>query len=128
MLQARAQVGHQSGSWGTVQPGRQPTHAASLRMLGQGSKHVGSTGPGNGLGRHLGPCGHTRFPQVQNKISSLISIKVFIRNIIHIVVPPIGLQTPLVPWVLSLAPSLRALYSIGGSTIWTNQYPPELCL
>lgn len=26
-------------------------------MFGQGSKHVGFTGPGNGPGRHLGPCG-----------------------------------------------------------------------
>ena len=30
----------------------------------------------------------------------------------HIVVPPIGLQTPLAPWALSLAPSLGALCSI----------------
>jgi hypothetical protein len=30
----------------------------------------------------------------------------------HIVVLPIGLQTPLAPWVLSLAPSLGALCSI----------------
>jgi hypothetical protein len=28
--------------------------------------------------------------------------------LVHNVVPPIGLQTPLVPWVLSLAPSLGA--------------------
>ena len=39
-----------SGSQGIVQPGRQPTHAASLCMLRQGSKQ-------------LGPCGHTRFLQ-----------------------------------------------------------------
>ena len=32
--------------------------------------------------------------------------------LIHIVVPPIGLQNPLAPWVLSLAPSLGALCSI----------------
>jgi hypothetical protein len=32
--------------------------------------------------------------------------------LVHIVVPPIGLQTPLGPWVLSLAPSLGVLYSI----------------
>ena len=32
--------------------------------------------------------------------------------LVHIVVPPIGLQTPLAPWVLSLAPSLGALCSI----------------
>ena len=29
--------------------------------------------------------------------------------LIHIVVPPIGLQTPLAPWVLSLDPPLGAL-------------------
>jgi hypothetical protein len=32
--------------------------------------------------------------------------------LVHIVVPPIGLQTPLAPWVLSLALSLGALFSI----------------
>ena len=29
--------------------------------------------------------------------------------LVHIVVPPIGLQNPLAPWVLSLAPPLGAL-------------------
>ena len=29
--------------------------------------------------------------------------------LVHNVVPPIGLQIPLAPWVLSLAPSLEAL-------------------
>jgi hypothetical protein len=29
--------------------------------------------------------------------------------LVHIVVPPIGLQIPLAPWVLSLAPPLGAL-------------------
>ena len=32
--------------------------------------------------------------------------------LVHIVVPPIGLQTPLAPWVLSLVPPLGALWSI----------------
>ena len=32
--------------------------------------------------------------------------------LVHIVDPPIGLQTPSAPWVLSLAPSLGALCSI----------------
>jgi hypothetical protein len=32
--------------------------------------------------------------------------------LVHIVVPPIGLQIPLVPWLLSLAPPLGALWSI----------------
>jgi hypothetical protein len=32
--------------------------------------------------------------------------------LVHIVVPPIGLQMPLAPWVLSLAPPLGALWSI----------------
>jgi hypothetical protein len=32
--------------------------------------------------------------------------------LVHIVVPPIGLQTPSAPWVLSLAPPLVALCSI----------------
>jgi hypothetical protein len=32
--------------------------------------------------------------------------------LVHIVVPSIGLQTPLSPWVLSLAPALGALSSI----------------
>ena len=40
--------------------------------------------------------------------------------LVHIVVPPIGLQIPLAPWVLSLAPPLGALR--------TNQYPQRLCL
>jgi hypothetical protein len=29
--------------------------------------------------------------------------------VVHIVLPPIGLQIPLAPWVLSLAPPLGAL-------------------
>jgi hypothetical protein len=32
--------------------------------------------------------------------------------LVHIVVPPMGLQTPSAPWVLSLAPSLGTLWSI----------------
>jgi hypothetical protein len=32
--------------------------------------------------------------------------------LVHIVVPPIGLQFPLAPWVFSLAPPLGALWSI----------------
>jgi hypothetical protein len=32
--------------------------------------------------------------------------------LVHIVVPPIGLQFPLVTWVLSLVPPLWALWSI----------------
>jgi hypothetical protein len=32
--------------------------------------------------------------------------------LVHIVVLPMGLQTPSAPWVLSLAPSLGILYSI----------------
>jgi hypothetical protein len=32
--------------------------------------------------------------------------------LVHIVVPPIGLQFPLVPWVPSLVPPLGALWSI----------------
>jgi hypothetical protein len=32
--------------------------------------------------------------------------------LVHIVVPPIGLQTPLAPWVLCLAPLLEALLNL----------------
>jgi hypothetical protein len=32
--------------------------------------------------------------------------------VVHIVVPPMGLQTPSTPWVLSLAPPLEVLYSV----------------
>ena len=32
--------------------------------------------------------------------------------LVHIVVPPIGLQTPLAPWLLTLAPSLGTMGSI----------------
>jgi hypothetical protein len=32
--------------------------------------------------------------------------------LVHIVVPPIGLQTPSAPWVLPLAPSLETLCSV----------------
>jgi hypothetical protein len=32
--------------------------------------------------------------------------------LVHIVVPPMGLQTPSAPWILSLAPSLGILYSL----------------
>jgi hypothetical protein len=32
--------------------------------------------------------------------------------LLHIVVPPMGLQTPSAPWVLSLAPPLRTLCSV----------------
>jgi hypothetical protein len=37
--------------------------------------------------------------------------------LVHIVVPPMGLQTPSAPWVLSLAPSLRTLCSIQWMTV-----------
>ena len=37
--------------------------------------------------------------------------------IVHIVVPPIGLQTPLAPWELSLTPPLGALCSIQYLTV-----------
>ena len=37
--------------------------------------------------------------------------------LVHIVVPPIGLQTPSAPWVLSLAPPLGALCSIQYMTV-----------
>jgi hypothetical protein len=37
--------------------------------------------------------------------------------LVHIVFPPIGLQTPLAPWVLSPAPSLEALCSIEGALL-----------
>jgi hypothetical protein len=37
--------------------------------------------------------------------------------LVHIVVPPIGLQTPLSPWVLSLVPSLASLCSIQEITV-----------
>ena len=40
--------------------------------------------------------------------------------LVHNVVPPIGLQIPLTPWVFSLAPPLGALWSI--------QEHPILCL
>jgi hypothetical protein len=39
--------------------------------------------------------------------------------LVHIVVPPIGLQIPLAPWVLSLAPPLGALWSIN-SWLWAS--------
>jgi hypothetical protein len=32
--------------------------------------------------------------------------------LVHIVVPPMGLQNPPGPWVLSLAPSLGTLFSV----------------
>jgi hypothetical protein len=32
--------------------------------------------------------------------------------VVHIVVPPIGLQIPLAPWVLSLAPPLEELVKV----------------
>jgi hypothetical protein len=32
--------------------------------------------------------------------------------LVHIIVPPMGLQTPSAPWVLSLYPSLGTLYSV----------------
>ena len=37
--------------------------------------------------------------------------------LVHIVVPPMGLQTPSAPWVLSLVPSLRTLCSIQWMTM-----------
>jgi hypothetical protein len=44
--------------------------------------------------------------------------------LVHNVVPPIGLQIPLVPWVLSLAPPLwgvvRFLKSYNGMWLWQN--------
>jgi hypothetical protein len=36
---------------------------------------------------------------------------------VHIVVPPMGLQTPSAPWVLSLAPPLGTLCSVQGVTM-----------
>jgi hypothetical protein len=40
--------------------------------------------------------------------------------LVHIVVPPIGLQTPLAPWVLSLAPPLGALCDPSNSWLWAS--------
>jgi hypothetical protein len=37
--------------------------------------------------------------------------------LVHIVVPPIGLQIPSAPWVLSLAPSLWTLFSVQWMTM-----------
>jgi hypothetical protein len=37
--------------------------------------------------------------------------------LVHIAVPPIGLQTPSAPWVLSLAPSLGTLCSVQCVTV-----------
>jgi hypothetical protein len=37
--------------------------------------------------------------------------------LVHIVVPPMGLQTPSAPWVLSLAPSLGTLCSVQWMTV-----------
>jgi hypothetical protein len=34
--------------------------------------------------------------------------------LVHIVVPPIGLQFPLAPWVIFLAPALRSLFDNPG--------------
>ena len=34
----------------------------------------------------------------------LVLIELQLKVAVHIVLPPIGLQTPLTPWVLSLAP------------------------
>jgi hypothetical protein len=45
--------------------------------------------------------------------------------LVHIVVPPIGLQTPLAPWVLSLAPPLGALWTI--QFVFLFKLPPVLC-
>jgi hypothetical protein len=40
--------------------------------------------------------------------------------LVHIVVPPIGLQFPLAPWVISLAPALGVLVDFNSQldTIW----------
>jgi hypothetical protein len=42
--------------------------------------------------------------------------------LVHIVVPLIGLQTPLDPWVLSLAPSLGALCSIQSTSVFSRHW------
>ena len=42
--------------------------------------------------------------------------------LVHIVVPPIGLQTLSAPWVLSLAPSLGTLCSIQWMTVSIHFY------
>jgi hypothetical protein len=37
--------------------------------------------------------------------------------LVHIVLPPIGLQTPSAPWVLSLAPKMRILKPTPSDTL-----------
>jgi hypothetical protein len=41
--------------------------------------------------------------------------------VFHIGVPPIGLQIPLAPWVLSLAPPIGA-YDPSNSWLWASTY------
>jgi hypothetical protein len=45
-------------------------------------------------------------------VYSLVGGLVWGYLLVHIAVPPMGLQTPLAPWVLSLAPSLGNLCSV----------------
>jgi hypothetical protein len=77
MLQAHAQVVHRwadrSGSRGTVQPGRQPTHAASLRMLRQGPASRSQTS--SGLCQHYTHKVHTHIPIHIKK--SLLKIQIW---------------------------------------------------
>ena len=55
-------------------------HAVSLHMFGQGSKHLGFTGPDNGPGRHFGSCGCTRFPHLSLDYFLLIRSIKFLRG------------------------------------------------
>ena len=47
---------------------------------------------------------YTKDKQAEKEIRETTPFLIVTNNIVHIVVPPIGLQTPLAPWVLSLAP------------------------
>jgi hypothetical protein len=46
--------------------------------------------------------------------------------LVHIVVPPIRLQFPLAPWVISLAPPLGAVHTVSALSLATHS-PDLLC-
>ena len=69
------------------------------------SEWVGEQGWGAGIGNF-----QIAFEMKIKKISNKIKQEMY--WLVHIVVLPIGLQTPSAPWVLSLAPPLGALCSI----------------
>jgi hypothetical protein len=92
----------------TPHPAPQPTHSCFLAWHSPVLGHIIFTRPR--ASPHIdGQLGHPLLHMQLETQALGVGVGYWV---VHIVVSPIGLQTPLVPWVLSLPPSLGALGSI----------------